>query len=168
MVPSVAGAVIGLGIKGGVARDARNDTYGQSMTHLGVDARISALPKIDLIGSIEYSWKKYKVSDLIPVEGTTHFVAITGSAVVPFKMPVLSPYAGLGYGFHAIGGTLNVTGFADGTPNGTGFHFLAGVKVGPPASPLSVYGEYRHYWTNFDDGNGRYYTLTIGIMFGAI
>jgi len=52
------------------------------------------------------------------------------------------------------------------TKNGTGFHFIGGLKVAPPAAPIAVYGEYRHYWTNFEDGNGRYFTFSAGVMLG--
>ena len=167
LTPAFANAIIGLGVKGGLSKDINGGSYDQGMTDLGLDVRTSVLPKIDLIGSVEYSWKKYKVSNEIPIEGTVHFLSITGSAVFPLKMPVVSPYAGLGYGYHVIGGSVDAFS-AGGTMNGTGLHFLAGVKFGPPASPLSIYGEYRHYWTNFDSGNRRYYTLTAGIMFGAL
>jgi len=93
-------------------------------------------------------------------------LTINGSIVKPFDISLLKPYAGFGYGFHAFGGTTIEDLTNGGAMTGTGFHFIGGVRVAPPASPISVYGEYRHYWTNFDSGDGRYFTLSAGAMLG--
>ena len=165
VVPTMAFA--GIGAKFGFSKDAKSDIYDKGMTLIGVDYRFTALPAIDIIGTFEYSWKKYKSDDGVPIEGTKHFLTFNASIVKPFEFSLLKPYAGLGFGMHSIGGTISAFGLTGGSGvYGTGFHFIGGIRIAPPAAPISVYGEYRHYWTNFEDGNGRYFTLAAGVMLG--
>ncbi len=165
VIPTMVSA--GIGAKFGFSKDASDDTYNEGMTLIGADYRFSALPVVDVIGSIEYSWKKYQAGGAIPAEGTLHFLTLNASVVKPFDFSLLKPYAGFGYGFHSLGTTVSAMGVtAGGAINGSGFHIIGGVKIAPPAAPIAVYGEYRHYWTNFSVGNRRYFTLTVGVMLG--
>lgn len=164
VLPTIASA--GFGARFGFSKDAQSDTYDKGMTMIGADFRFSAFPIVDVIGTIEYSWKKYKISNLIQVEGSRHFLTINASIVKSFDKSLVKPYAGFGYGFHAMGGTTQEDILKGGTRNGTGFHVIGGVKVAPPAAPISVYGEYRHYWTNFSGDKKRYFSLSAGVMLG--
>ncbi len=166
VIPTMVSA--GLGARFGFSKDAQNDNMDKGMTLLAVDYRFSALPMVDIIGTIEYSWKKYPVDGVIvTAEGTHHFFTANFSVVKPFDLSLLKPYAGFGYGFHKTGNSVSIMGTPVGkTENGTGFHVIGGLKISPPAAPIAVYGEWRHYWTNFDAGNGRYFTFSAGVMLG--
>ena len=164
VLPIVASA--GIGAKFGFSKDAKSDIYDDGMTLIGADYRFSALPIVDVIGTIEYSWKNYQISDLIPIEVKHHVFTANFSVVKPLELSLLKPYAGFGFGFHAMGGTTPEDILKGGTRNGTGVHFIGGIKIAPPAAPIAVYGEYRHYWVNFDVGDERYFTLAAGVMLG--
>lgn len=166
VIPTMVSA--GIGAKFGFSKDASDDSYNESMTLIGADYRFSAIPVVDLIGTLEYSWKKYSVGGDIPVEGTRHFFTANFSVVKPFDISLLKPYAGIGYGLHVLGGSLSIMGNPVGGAaiTGSGYHFIGGLKVAPPAAPIAVYGEYRHYWTHFSTGNFRYFTLAVGVMLG--
>ncbi|MCP4705478.1 MAG: hypothetical protein GY865_12825 [candidate division Zixibacteria bacterium] len=166
VIPTMVSA--GLGARFGFSKDASNETYDEGMTLIGADYRFTAIPMVDIIGTLEYSWKKYSAGGAIPAEGTRHFFTANISVVKPFDISLLKPYAGIGYGFHLLGGSLSIMGNPVGGAalTGTGFHMIGGLRISPPAAPIAVYGEWRHYWTNFSLGNSRYITLSAGVMIG--
>ncbi len=165
VLPTMVSA--GLGAKFGFSKDTQSDTFNKGMTMIGADYRFSAMPMVDLIGTVEYSWKKYEAGGGIPVSVTRHFFTANASVVKPFNMSLLKPYAGFGYGFHVLGGSVEALGFTGGGAiTGSGFHIIGGLKVSPPAAPISVYGEYRHYWTKFSGVSMRYFSLAAGVMLG--
>lgn len=161
VLPTIVSA--GMGVRFGLAKDSKDDTYKQNMTLIGVDYRFSAFPMVDIIGTVEYSSKKYNILGL---EGKRHFLTINASVVKPFCFSIVKPYAGIGYGYHATGGTTQADVAAGGTRSGTGFHIIGGVKVAPPAFPLAIYGEFRKYWADIKDETRQYYTLSVGAMLG--
>jgi len=164
LAPSLAYGGVGLGLKGGIQKDTESDENSESMTMVGADLRITGFQMVEFIVGGDYSWKKYSFE--APAEDMKYSIlAITGSAVVPLKMPVITPYAGGGYGSYNI---KVEQGDNSDSVTKTGFHIVGGVRVGTPGSPFKLFGEYRHHWVNLgDDATGKYYTITGGIIFGA-
>ncbi len=160
LAPSFAYAGFGLGLKGGLA--STND-IDDNLTHVGADLRFGMV-MVDFIISAEYSWKSYQVDILgTPFDYKFHSLAGTGSLVIPIKLGIATPYAGGGAGSHTM-----IFDYADESNTETkfGYHFIGGIKIGAPAMPIKLYGEYRHYWVKFDEETMKYYTLAAGVIFG--
>ncbi len=162
LVPSFANAGMGLGLKGGVASSSDID---ENLTHVGVDLRFGMV-MVDFIVSGEYSWKKASGTDFLgnPIEAKVSMISGTGSAVIPFKLPVITPYAGGGVGSHTM--IFEATGFDKVTETKMGYHFIGGVKLGAPTMPIKLFAEYRHYWVPYEGETAKFYTLSAGIILG--
>jgi hypothetical protein len=163
LIPSLAYGGVGFGLKGGIQKATASDDNSENMTLFGADVRLTSLPMVEVIVAGDYSWKKYSGDGFVPDMKFSIF-SVTGSAVMPFKTPMVTPYAGGGLGYYNIKSEI---GDLSGTDNKTGFHIVAGFRAGTPAMPFKLFAEYRHHWVSLDGGTGKYYTLAGGVIFGA-
>jgi hypothetical protein len=181
---AITGASFGL--KGGIGTSV--DLAGvripgagiSQMKAVGVQARLTSLPLVDLVFSADYFWKKididlsgfvtlplppeaqYKISDL----------ALTASIVYRFDKRLLKPYLGGGLATHIL--TYDFDEYiASRVPglevprdqNRVGYHIILGVDLNVPAFPLCLFGEFRANWIETDTGTSDFNSLMAGIYY---
>jgi len=176
------GAVTGieLGIRAGVINNYDQPnlslaTYDfDRLNMLGGQIYFSALPVIDIILAGEYSWRTrtYEIAGE-SMEFKLRDFAVTASAVYPFKMPVVTPYAGAGIGTYSLSYEYLVPVSLSLADNGVfipetstyfGYHGLIGAKLNLPAFPLGVFLEGRWNRVNAPDDDISFNTWAGGVF----
>ncbi len=166
---------ISFGIKGGVTMNTDLGTAESiadidGMTLIGGQLKISTLPVVDFIGTVEYAWSSVDIPST-DMKFKFHDLALTGSVVYPFNFQVVKPYAGFGIGTHILGYSLEGGGVTLPIPSDKsffGYHLLGGFDIGFVAIPFSITGEARINWIKTDDELTKYFQLTAGINFSFL
>jgi opacity protein-like surface antigen len=144
--------------------------FDDKATDIGAQVKITTLPIVDFIFAADYIWKKkdYEIGGT-DLELKISDFALTASVIKSFNFPVISPYAGGGIGNHHLSFQYTLVGNLAGleVPGSTtelGYHVMAGVDVNIPMFPLSLTGEYRHYWVDTEERT-KFHTVTVGANF---
>jgi len=156
-----AGAITGLeiGLRTGIV-----DNYSQPnlsiaaydldrLNQIGGHVCFSNLPVINLVVGADYSWRKqtYTIASQA-FEFKLRDLSVTASAIYPVKLPVVTPYVGVGIGTHSLSYEYLRTVSLALADNGVfipetstyfGYHGMIGVKAALPAFPVGVFGEAR-------------------------
>jgi hypothetical protein len=161
---------ISLGVKGGLVSgvDLGSAEYVadiDKMTLVGGQFKITTIPYVDFIGTVEYSWGD---AELFGGVGKLKFhdLSLNGSVVYPVKLKIINPYVGLGIGTHANAYSLESAVGTVGIPDDKsyfGYHFLSGFDLSLPALPISFTGELRYNWIKSEPEKSRNLQLTAGV-----
>ncbi len=168
---------ISVGARGGIASGVdlavEDNIPGISldkMNMIGLQFKFGLLPKVDLLFTGDYYWKT--VDFTIPststsAEFTVHDLALTASAVYPYKMRFITPYAGAGIATHAFG--FSGKGFAIPADDSQfGYHLIGGVSVSPSFIPLGVNGEIRLNWIQTEGETSDFVSFHVGVNLGLL
>lgn len=177
-----AGAVTGIeiGIRTGVLNnyDQPNltiSTYSlDRLNMVGGQIYFSKLPMIDIILAGEYSWRT-RTYDIAgeSLELKLRDFAVTGSAVYPFTLSVVTPYVGVGIGTYSMSYEYLVPVSLSLSDNGVfipetttyfGYHGVLGAKLNLPAFPVGVFLEGRLNRVNTPGDDTSFNTWAGGIF----
>jgi len=171
---------LGIGIKGGVIQNYKNDNLNRIPTQnqdwlkdmplVGVHLKIGTLRIIHLEASIEYAWKEKEIvlDNLIRAEFSVNDLSLNGTAKYMLSFPVLKPYLGAGVGIHRLVYGISNDDYSVYVPedqNRIGFHGVGGFLLSFPASPLELLAEVRYTSIQTQNEPTRYTTFLAGLTF---
>ena len=171
---------LGLGIKGGIIQNYKNDNLDliptqnkdwlKEMPTVGVHIKIGTLRIIHLEASVEYAWKKKKIvlDKEIKAEFSINDLSLNGTAKYILSFPVLKPYLGAGVGIHRLAYGISNDTYSIYIPedqNRMGVHGVAGILLSLPAFPLEFLAEARYTSIRTKDKSTRYTTILAGLTF---
>jgi hypothetical protein len=171
---------LGIGIKGGVIQNYKNDnldsipTLGQDwlkeMPMVGVHLKIGTLRIVHLEASVEYAWKEKEIvlENLTRTDFSISDLSLNGTAKYMFSFPVLKPYLGAGVGIHRLVYGISNEAYSVYVPedqNRIGFHGVGGFVLSFPAFPLELLAEARYTSVRTENKSTRYTTFLAGLTF---
>jgi hypothetical protein len=177
--PTYAVTGVAFGLRGGLATNYDQPGFEADkdyMTQAGLIVKWTSVPYVDVIFTGDYAWKKESFSYIgLPLEMKWHDFQFSASAVYPFEVPVVSPYAGAGLGTHSLGYDYSTGGSwvlsdygieSSGSETRLGYHLVGGFDVGIPTFPLTFNAEIRMHWIDTPGDAIQYNSFVAGLTFG--
>jgi len=175
--PGYAILGISVGARGGIAsgvdlavEDNIPGVNLDKMSTIGLQFKFGLMPKVDLIFTGDYYWKT--VDFTVPTVGTSaefkvHNLALTASAVYPYKMRFITPYAGAGIATHRL--AFSGEGIViPADESQFGYHLIGGLTVSPSFIPLGVNGEVRMNWIQTEGETSDFISYHVGVNLGLL
>lgn len=171
---------LGIGIKGGIIQNYRNDNLNsiptqnqdwlKEMPMVGLHLKIGTLRIIHLEFSLEYAWKKKEIvlDNSTRADFSVNDLSLNGTAKYLFSFPVLKPYLGAGVGMHRLVYGISKDAYSIYIPedqNRMGLHGVVGIVLSLPAFPLEFLAEVRYTSIQTKNKSTRYTTLLAGVTY---
>jgi opacity protein-like surface antigen len=170
---------LGIGVRGGLIQNYENpslnsftgqEDFLKEMPLAGIHLKIGTLPIIDLEASLEYAWKEKEIvlEDRPKADLTVSDFSFNATAKYVFSVPAVTPYAGMGAGFHRMVYKIsieNYQGYFPDNENRLGFHGVGGVLLKFPVFPFELFGEGRYTIIQTKNKTTKYTTILAGLTY---